>query len=106
MSRFEGLTADVAGVILVGAEGCAETEGVSWMRDPTAEEMDGFKDYCRGLSIRQHGRDRKFDFTEWTLDGTGRPYWLKVVMVTPETPTVALRKAVEYTRALRVHVDY
>ncbi len=39
MSHFEGLSTDVLGIVLVGAEGCAETDGESWIRDATEEEQ-------------------------------------------------------------------
>jgi hypothetical protein len=105
MSRWEGLSPDVAGVILVGAEGCAETANEKWLRNPTAEEMDGFKDYCRSLHDNS-GDKGPFDFTDWTVDGMGRPYWLKTVLVTPDTPKVAIEKARKFTRTLRIHVNF
>lgn len=105
MSKWQGLPGDVAGVILVGAEGCAETADEKWLRDPTAEEMDGFKDYCRRLHENAEPPGTRFDFSNWTVDGIGRPYWLKTILRTPETPAVAIDKAAKFTRTLRVHTN-
>lgn len=103
MSKFHGLSDDVAGVILVGAEGCSETEGETWLRDSTEEESALFKQYCEEL-VRQRGS--KFDYGDYTVDLSGRPYWLKTVLLTGSTPVVAIEKAQKFTRTVRVHVPY
>ena len=108
MSYFDGLPNDVAGVVLVGAEGCAETQGETWLRDATEEERAGFEAYCRQL-VRDTDGDKaaaKFTLSDLAVDGTGRPYWLKVVLNVPHAPKVALKKARTYTRCLRVHCSW
>ena len=108
MSHFDGLPNNVAGVLLVGAEGCAETSDETWLRDATDQERVGFEDYCRQL-IRSRDGDKaaaEFRLGDLGVDGNGRPYWLKTVLNAPETPSIALDKARQYTRCMRVHCDW
>ena len=108
MSYFDGLPNDVAGIVLVGAEGCAETQGETWLRDATEEERAGFEAYCRQL-VRDTDGDKaaaKFTLSDLAVDRTGRPYWLQVVQNVPHAPEVALEKARTYTRCLRVHCSW
>ncbi len=108
MSHFDGLPQDVAGVLLVGAEGCAETSDETWLRDATDQEQAGFEDFCRQL-VRNRDGDKaatEFRLGDVAVDGIGRPYWLKAVLNGPETPSIALDKARKYTRCLRVHCDW
>jgi hypothetical protein len=105
MSVFDGLPECVAGVVLVGAEGCAETANETWLRDATEQERAGFEAYCRQL-VRNTDGDKAadaFSLGDFAVDGTGRPYWLKAVLDVPDVPPIALEKAREYTRCLRVH---
>ena len=106
MSHFSGLFPDVIGVLLVGAEGCAETTDEAWLQDATPQERRLFIEHCRQMIKESKGEALKaFDFTELTVDGTGRPYWLKAVLNLPSTPEVARAKASRFTRVLRVHGD-
>jgi hypothetical protein len=105
MSRFEKLDPDVVGLVLIGAEGCAETQNESWLRDATANERLLFIEHCRELVQQSKGEQaaKGFNFTEFTVDGTGRPYWLKAVLECPGLPEIAREKACKHTRTLRVH---
>jgi len=107
MSHFEGLSPDVAGLILIGAEGCSEVADEEWLRDATSEERQLFINHCREM-VRHNKGDKAanaFDFVNYTVDGTGRPYWLKAVLGLPSTPALAREKAARFTRILRVHSD-
>ena len=108
MSHFVDLPKDVAGVLLVGAEGCAETSDAAWIRDATEEERAGFEAYCRQLVLNRDGDKAaaKFSLRDFTVDGTGRPYWLKTVLDVADAPRLALDKARKFTRCLRVHSDW
>ena len=108
MSYFDGLPQDVAGVVLVGAEGCAETSDAVWIRDATEQERAGFEAYCRQL-VRNRDGDKAaatFSLSDFNVDGTGRPYWLKAVLEMADAPRIALDKARKFTRCLRVHSDW
>ncbi len=107
MSRFSGLSADVIGVLLIGAEGCSETDDEAWLRDATSEERQLFIGFCRQMVKQSKGEaaSHSFDFTSFTVDGTGRPYWLKAVLALSSTPPIAREKAAQFTRVLRVHSD-
>jgi hypothetical protein len=107
MSYFDGLPQGVAGVVLVGAEGCSETSDAPWIREATEQERAGFEANCRQLVRNRHGdmTADAFSLRDWTVDGTGCPYWLKTVLDVPDAPHVALDKAREYTCCLRVHCD-
>jgi len=103
--QLESLGEDVAGVLLVGAEGCSEAGDVAWLRDATEAETDVLKARLQ----RMHEQDTSqgaFDFSRYKVDGNGRPYWVKTVLITPETPEVAIEKARKYSRVVRVHVAY
>jgi hypothetical protein len=104
MSRFEGLDPDVIGIVLIGAEGCAETADENWLRDATAEEREFFIQHCKQLVAETKGPDasKSFDFTEFTVDTIGRPYFLKAVLDSPETPRLAREKAIQFTRVVRI----
>ncbi len=107
MSYFDGLPTGVAGVLLVGAEGCAETADAPWIREATETERAGFEAYCRQL-VRNRDGDKAaatFSLSDFNVDGTGRPYWLKAVLDVPDAPPMALDKARKFTRSLRVHSD-
>ncbi len=101
--RSDAMAENVAGVVLVGAEGCSEVGEVSWLRDATEDEIQQLKDVLAEMSKKA---GTTFDFSEYKVDGTGRPYWPKTVLVTPETPAVAIRKARDYSRVVRIHLDY
>ena len=107
MSHFSGLSADVVGVLLVGAEGCSETTDDEWLRDATPDERQLFLEHCRQMIRQAKGEAglKGFDFTEFTVDGTGRPYWLKAILDVPSTPAIAREKAARFSRVLRVHAD-
>jgi hypothetical protein len=88
MSSFDGLPKSVASVLLVGAEECAETADASWIREATAQEWAGFEAYCRQL-VRTRDGDKAaaaFSLRDWTVDGTGRPYWLKAFPTLRRSP--------------------
>lgn len=104
MSRFEGLDPDVIGIVLIGAEGCAETADENWLRDATAEERELFIQHCKQLVAEAKGPDasKSFDFTDFTVDTIGRPYFLKAVLDRPETPQLTREKAMQFTRVVRV----
>ena len=108
MSCFDGLPKGVAGVVLVGAEGCAETSDAAWLRDATDDERAGFETYCRQRVFNTKGAAAAamFDIRDFAVDGTGRPYWLKAVLDVPGAPQIALDKARRFTRCLRVHCDW
>lgn len=104
MSRFEGLDPEVIGIVLIGAEGCAETADENWLRDATSEERELFIQHCKRLVAEAKGQDavKSFDFTEFTMDTIGRPYWLKAVLDSPATPRLAREKAMQFTRVVRI----
>lgn len=104
MSHFEGLDAEVIGIVLVGAEGCAETADDNWLRDATSEERELFIQHCKQLVAEAKGPDaaKSFDFQEFTVDTIGRPHFLKAVLDSPETPQLAREKAKQFTRVVRV----
>ena len=104
MSHFEGLDPDVIGIVLVGAEGCAETADETWLRDATTEEREFFIQHCKQLVAEAKGADasKNFDFTEFTVDTIGRPYFLKAVLDGPETPQLAREKVKQFTRVVRI----
>lgn len=99
MSEITGLSKSIVGVLLVGAEGCAETEGEPWLRDATEEERQAFIADCQG---RCKAASKKFDYRNFTVDGIGRPYWLKTVLRRPDRPNTAAEKAAQYTRVVRL----
>lgn len=101
MSAIPGLDELVVGVVLIGAEGCAETEGKPWLRDATEEEKQAFVADCQR---RCKAAGKKFDYGDFTVDGIGRPYWLKTVLRTPGTPQIAIDKATGFTRV--VHLTF
>lgn len=104
MSHFAGLASDVVGVLLLGAEGCGEAANAAWLRDATADEKQLFIEHCRAplLKSRRLKRAEDFDYSELTVDGTGRPYWLKAVLDHPEVPQLIRGQAVEYCRIVRL----
>jgi hypothetical protein len=104
MSHFENLDPQVIGIVLIGAEGCAETADENWLRDATAEERELFIQHCKQLVAEAKGPDavKSFDFQEFTVDTSGRPFWLKAVLDSPETPQLAREKAKQFTRVVRV----
>ena len=104
MSHFEGLDPQVIGIVLIGAEGCAETADEHWLRDATAAERELFIQHCKQLVAEAKGTDasKSFDFTDFTVDTIGRPYWLKAVLDHAETPLLAREKAKQFTRVVRV----
>jgi hypothetical protein len=104
MSRFEGLAPEVIGIVLIGAEGCAETADENWLRDATSDERERFILHCKQLVAEAKGPDalNSFDFQEFTVDTIGRPYFLKAVLDSPETPQLAREKAKQFTRVVRV----
>lgn len=99
MSEIPGLSESIVGVVLVGAEGCAETEGEPWLRGATEEEKQAFIADCQ---CRCKAAGKKFDYRNFTVDGIGRPYWLKTVLRTPNTPKIAADKASQYTRVVHL----
>lgn len=107
MSHFTGLSPEVIGVLLIGAEGCSETDDEAWLRDATSEERQLFIDFCRQMVKQSKGEaaSHSFDFANFTVDGTGRPYWLKAVLDHSSIPALAREKAARFTRVLRVHSD-
>jgi hypothetical protein len=105
VSHFENLAPEAVGIVLIGAEGCAEVQDEHWLRDATTDERKLFIAFCTDM-IRQSKGEKaanNFGFAEFAVDGTGRPYWLKAVLDRPETPAIAHEKAHKYTRVLRVH---
>ena len=108
MSYFDGLPQNVAGVVLVGAEGCAETADERWLRDATEGEEVIFRAYVKLLVAVRDGKEAasKFDVRSLYVDSNNRPYWLKAVLDTPNTPQVAVEKSKKFTRCLRIHCDW
>lgn len=104
MSQIAGLNPNVIGVLLVGAEGVSETEGQSWLREATDEETKLFVEDCRNQirESRGAGPASEFSLGSYSVDNNNRPYWLMAVLVHPETPDEAKRKALEYSRVMRL----
>ena len=75
MSHFDGLQNDVAGVVLVGAEGCAETSEETWLRDATEHEEALFQAYVKLLVADREGKQAaaRFDVRNLYVDGNNRP---------------------------------
>jgi hypothetical protein len=78
-------------LVLLGAEGLAELEGVDWLRAATPAETATFK--------RRH-RLSELDYEAASLDGTGRPYFL--VALLPGAPDVVCVRARAHLRVLRL----
>jgi hypothetical protein len=89
----------VVGVLLVGAEGCAEAEEAPWLRDATQGERLVFE---RGLAKRYEDQGIKLDPRDLYVDGIGRPYFLKAVLDHPELPDAARHKAERYSRVVHL----
>jgi hypothetical protein len=73
----------MAHTLLVGAEGCAETQGCDWIREATPEAAEAYK-----------------VVPEYTVDGTGRPYFLMTVL--DNAPPEVLAHVKKFRRVLRV----
>lgn len=58
-------------LILLGAEGVMEVEGVPWIRDTSPDELETFKEQHRLSAV---------DFEELCIDETGRPYFLMALL--------------------------
>jgi hypothetical protein len=100
----EQIKEQVVGVLLVGAEGCAEAAEVPWLRDATPEEEAAFINRVCQMIKDKDGSEaaKKADPRDWYVDGNNRPYWLKAVIDHPELPDVARQKAQQYQRVLRL----
>lgn len=70
--------------LLVGAEGCSECKDEPWLRDPTPEEAERFKQQYPQLQ---------------SIDPNGRPYWLKTV--TDDAPAEVLGYVKKMLRVVR-----
>jgi hypothetical protein len=66
---------------LLGAEGCSEAEGLSWVREATPQETDAL--VLRILAPYQ-GADPAPRASDLFVDKTGRPYWAMALL--PEAP--------------------
>jgi len=73
----------------LGAEGCAELENETWLREATEEEIEAFRE-----EWGQPG------FDDLKLDGIGRPYFL--MTVTEDAPEWALGAARSNSRRVRL----
>lgn len=90
--KIPGLSEDVVGIVLIGAEGRAELgDGdCPWARDATELEASQFRSEIlrlvnegdRQLGYAMLDRDNKLR----TFDGTGRPYWLTAILATAPEP--------------------
>jgi hypothetical protein len=89
----------LVGVLLVGAEGCSESEGVAWLRDASEVEKTIFE---KGVAQRCAEGGHPFNVRDLYVDGIGRPYWLKAVLEHPELPKDARARAEQYTRVVRL----
>jgi len=107
MSLIEGAAPEVLGVLLIGAEGCSETAGETWLREATDDEKCLFIEHFRKMIAQAKGKQQAecFKLSDITVDSSGRPYWLMAILDHPATPEIAREKAAKYTRAVRVHSD-
>lgn len=76
--------------LLLGAEGCAETENVDWVREASDREAVDF-----WAEVREQGLTGIA-----TVDKIGRPYWL--MTVTEEAPKEVLEAIKDTYRAVRL----
>jgi len=74
-------------VVLLAAEGMAELDGESWIRDATEAEREAF---------RVRHKLTRDELRELMVDKTGRPYWM--VTLSDDAPDRAKRKAEEFVR--------
>lgn len=90
--KIPGLPEDVAGIVLIGAEGRADIgEGdCPWARDATELEASQFKAEIKRLSDSgDHYAERALvdaDGRLLAIDRTGRPYWLTTILATAPEP--------------------
>lgn len=88
---------NAVGIILVGAEGCSETQDENWLRDSTEAEIQQFTEYYTEALRKQ---DKVFNLSDFSVDGTGRPYWFKTVL--KNAPSLPYEKAEKYSRTVRL----
>lgn len=74
-------------VVLLAAEGMAELDGESWLRDALEPEKEAF---------RERHKLTRDELRELLVDKTGRPYWM--VTLADDAPEVAKRKAEQFVR--------
>jgi len=78
--------------LLVGAEGAAEIEGQSWVREATEQERQEF------IERVLNGDEERYRNS--TVDGTGRPYFLLTILA--DAPADIQAKAQRCVRCLRL----
>lgn len=78
--------------LLVGAEGAAELEGQSWVRDATDDERQAF------IERVLDGDEERYRNS--TVDRTGRPYFLLTILA--DAPSDIQAKAKQCVRCLRL----
>lgn len=86
------MTQQPISTLLVGAEGAAEIDGLSWVRDATDEERQAF------IERVLDGDEERYRNS--IVDGTGRPYFLMTVMA--DAPADIQAKANRCVRCLRL----
>jgi hypothetical protein len=87
-----------AKIVLLGAEGCAESQGLPYLRDPLGSEIDHWRDALRPVITDDA-------INHLMIDKSNRPYWLKVVEINhPECPESVRRQLAEHLRMLRLAV--
>ena len=89
----------LVGIVLLGAEGCSETQDENWLRDSTEEEQTLFIDHYTKLMAE---KGDVFDLQRFTVDNTCRPYWFKTVLDVENLPKIAREKAEKYSRVVRL----
>lgn len=81
--------------ILLGAEGCAETEGEDWIRDATPEEVQIFASRL----FKQHP---EIDLADLSMDRNGRPYFYKTIL--DSAPDDVKDQVGRFFRTVRLHL--
>ena len=106
MTQLLKVDENVIGVVLVSAEGMADLsdhDKETWIRDATPTEKDLFVEDCKRVA---QSHNNTFDFGNFAVDGNGRPYWLMTFLEHENTPAIAKKKAIEYTRVMRISQEY
>ncbi len=83
-------------VVLLGAEGCVQLQGVPWLREVS-------DDSGAWMALGASGQLCMDDLRELATDETGRPYFL--VELDPSAPQAARAHAAECVRILKLRLS-
>lgn len=86
------MTSHPISTLLVGAEGVAEIDGLSWVREATDDE--------REVLVKRVFKGNRGKYRAALVDSTGRPYFLLTVLA--DAPAEVQAKAQRCVRCLRL----